>query len=244
MSNTENARSLLISGESGNGKSASLRSLADREDILYLNCEAGKPLPFKNNFTRKTITDPKQIFQYYNAVRNGKTGDKTFNVIITDTITFMMDMFESQYVLDTADTMKGWSNYQQFFKEFMFEHVANSPAFSIHLAHLNVEIDDSGERRAYVPVKGALKAKGLEAFYTTVITACKTPVKDLSENSLLDVTEREEMMKVKYCFQTLPTRKTINDRIRSPMGLFSDDETFIDNDVSKVIKRLKEFYAE
>ena len=240
--NIENSKSLLVCGESGHGKSASLMGLADRDDVLYLNCEGGKPLPFKNNFTRKVITDPAQVYKFYDAVKNGNTGGKTFNIIVTDTLTFLMDQFESQYVLPAHDTMKGWSNYQEFAKNLMLKHVAESPAFSVFLAHVNVDISESGDRRAFVPVKGALKTKGLEAFFTTVVSATRIATKELTENDLLNITEDEEMLRMKHCFQTRVTRNTISDRIRSPMGLFSKDETYIDNDVSLVIQRLKEYY--
>lgn len=33
---------ILIGGESGTGKSASLMNIKDQEGVLYLNCEAGE----------------------------------------------------------------------------------------------------------------------------------------------------------------------------------------------------------
>ena len=56
-----NPHSILICGESGAGKSMSLYEMRDREDVLYLNCEGGKPLPFKNKFKNKVITNPEEI---------------------------------------------------------------------------------------------------------------------------------------------------------------------------------------
>ncbi len=41
----QNDNLVLISGESGSGKSMCLRNLKDPEGVMYLNCEAGKKLP-------------------------------------------------------------------------------------------------------------------------------------------------------------------------------------------------------
>lgn len=51
-----NDQLVLIMGESGTGKSASLRNIPNQERWLYLNCEAGKRLPFRNKFQTHTIT--------------------------------------------------------------------------------------------------------------------------------------------------------------------------------------------
>ena len=45
-----NDQLLMICGYSGTGKSRSLKNIRNQEKWLYLNCEAGKRLPFKNNF--------------------------------------------------------------------------------------------------------------------------------------------------------------------------------------------------
>jgi ABC-type lipoprotein export system ATPase subunit len=47
MTNTVNDQLVLIAGESGSGKSASLINLPNHERVMYLNCEAGKKLPFR-----------------------------------------------------------------------------------------------------------------------------------------------------------------------------------------------------
>ena len=70
------------------------------------------------------------------------------------------------------------------------------------------------------------------------------PLDDLTdyENDLLTFTEREKNLGFKYVFQTQITKDTINERMRSAIGLFEDKETFINNDVSLVLKRLEEYY--
>ena len=45
-------------------------------------------------------------------------------------------------------------------------------------------------------------------------------------------------------FQTRLTKETVNERLRGPLGLFEQQETYIDNDMQKVFNRLQEYYAE
>ena len=97
-----NDQLVLIAGFSSAGKSASLRNIRNQPKWMYLNCEAGKRLPFKNNFNSFRITDP---YQTHEAFDHG-TDNKDIDGIIIDSLTFLMDMFETQYVLSSSNTMK------------------------------------------------------------------------------------------------------------------------------------------
>jgi hypothetical protein len=75
-----------------------------------------------------------------------------------------MDMYESVYVLRAKDTMKGWQNYQQFFKELMQEYVAKSTKNVIFTAHiLDILNENDMVMETKIPIKGALKNQGVEA---------------------------------------------------------------------------------
>lgn len=247
MSDIEHPKSVLISGESGTGKSASLRNLRGQEGVLYINCEGGKPLPFKNKFKRITIDDPEEIFDIFDQVIADSS--KRFHTIVIDTVSFMMNRFESVHVLGSANTMAAWANYGQFFPKLMYEYVAKFHGYTIMLAHLeSVLNEDTGKWNISVPVKGNLKKNGLEAYFTTVVNARKVPLKDIEKDSvegkLLKITDRDRNLGYKHVFQTRTTKQTVGDRIRSPFGLFSDDETYIDNDAQIVIDQLKEYYED
>jgi hypothetical protein len=110
-----NDQLVLIGGFSGVGKSASLRNIRHQDKWLYLNTEAGKRLPFQNKFQNFRITDPYQVHEAFDY----GTNNADVHGIIVDSLTFLMDMFESQYVLTSSNTMKAWSDYGQFFKELM-----------------------------------------------------------------------------------------------------------------------------
>lgn len=93
---------VLLCGKSATGKSASLRELKNPEGVMYLNCEAGKKLPFKNKFEQLTITDPYQVMEAFDEAESMPD----IHTIVVDSLTFLLDMFESVYVLNSANTMK------------------------------------------------------------------------------------------------------------------------------------------
>lgn len=242
MSDNINDQLVLIAGESASGKSASLVNLPNQERVMYLNCEAGKRLPFKNKFKTFTITDPYQVHEAFDHAK----GNPAYDVIIIDTLTFLMDMFETQYVLPSTNTMAAWGAYNQFFKILMQEKVAASDKSVIILAHTKAELDEKAmEMKVSVPVKGALKNNGVESYFSTVVATKKVSLKDLDAyaSDLLHVTEQDQLLGYKHVFQTQLTKGTIGERIRSPMGMFSRQETFVDNDAGQLLKHLREYYA-
>lgn len=239
--NETNDQMFLVCGYSGTGKSASLRNIKDQENWMYLNTEAGKRLPFKNSFKNFRITDPYQVHEAFDFA----TGKDDVKGIIVDSLTFMMDMFETQYVLGSSNTMKGWSDYNQFFKTLMQEKVVKFGKPTIFIAHVLDILDErSMEMKTSVPIKGALKGNGVESYFSTVVSAKKVPIKELEnyKNPLLNISEEEQELGFKHVFQTRITKNTIGERIRSPMGLFDKSMTYIDNDSQLLLNHLTEFY--
>lgn len=241
-----NDQLVLIVGESTTGKSMSLRNFAtgseeQQKRFLYLNCEAGKRLPFRNKFEALTVTDPYQVFE---ALEVFNTTDD-YDYLAIDTLTFLMDMFESVYVINAANTMAAWGSYQQFFKTIMQEKVASANKPIFFFAHTKEELDESkGEMKSSVPVKGALKNNGIEAYFSTVVATKKVKIKELEKYSsgLLTITEEEKELGFKHVFQTRITKQTTGERIRSPMGLFTREQTYIDNDAEQLLRHLQEYY--
>lgn len=238
---------VLISGTSGTGKSASLMGLENPEGVMYLNCEAGKKLPFPAKFMKGpdgsvgfTITDPHQIFEAFDAADG-----LNVHTIVIDTITYLMDMYESLYVLTADDTRAAWQNYAQYFKKLMQHYVARSNQDVICLGHTLAIYDETNHvMENKIPVKGALKNQGLESYFSLVVSTKKMKLSELEgyENDLLDITEDDKLLGYKHVFQTRPTADTINDRIRSPLKMFSVKETYMDNDCKKLFDRIHEYY--
>ena len=237
-----NDQLVLIAGFSAAGKSASLRNLRNQERWLYLNTEAGKRLPFKAGFQQFRVTDP---YQVYEAFDHG-TGNQEVEGVILDSLTFLLDMYETQYVLQATNTMKAWGDFAQYFKVLMQEKVTLFAKPVIITAHVKDDLDEKAmEVRTSVPVKGSLKNNGVEAYFSTVVAAKRMTIKDLSpySSSLLNISEEEKELGYKHVFQTRPTKTTVGERIRSPMGLFSKEQTFMDNDAQILLDHLSEFYG-
>jgi hypothetical protein len=238
----QNDQLVLIGGESGSGKSASLRNIRNQSRWLYCNCEAGKRLPFKNDFQAATVTNP---YQVHEAFEYG-TGNPDVDGVIVDTATFLMDMFESQFIVGNANTQKAWGDYAQFWKVLMQEHVARFAKPTIILAHIRADLNEAAmEMRTQVPIKGSLKNNGLEAYFSTVVNAKKVTIKELEKygNKLLHIDPIEEELGFKHVFQTQLTKTTIGERIRAPMGMFTREQTYIDNDAQALLDHLQNYYS-
>jgi len=241
MSEEINEQLVLVSGFSATGKSASLRNIENQEDWFHLNTEAGKRLPFRNKFKSFSIDDPLQVHEAFQVAIE----DASVKGIVVDSLTFLMDMFETQYVLPATNTMKAWGDYGQFFRKLMQELVVKFKRPTIFTAHLLEELDEKAmELKTKVPIKGALKGNGIEAYFSTVVSTKKVPTKILKnfQNDLLNITEEEEELGYKHVFQTRITKETTGERIRSPMGMFTKDQTYIDNDVQLLLNHLREYY--
>ena len=241
MSQT-NDHLVLLCGKSATGKSASLMGLKDPEGVLYLNCESGKRLPFRTKFLQKTVTDPMQIYEAFEWAET----NPAIHTIVVDSLTYLLDMYESLYVLNSANTMQAWGQFAQYYKTLMQQHVARSTKRIIFIAHTSDTLNE-GEMvmETKVPVKGSLKNNGIESYFTVVIASKKVPLKTLKDckSDLLTITPEEEALGFKYVFQTKITKETVNERLRGPLGLFETKETFIDNNMQLVLDRLKEYYA-
>jgi hypothetical protein len=242
MSNTVNDNLVLLCGKSATGKSASLMQLENPEGVMYLNCEAGKKLPFKAKFKQFTITDPLQINEAFAAAENMPE----VHTIVVDSLTYLLDMYESVYVLPSANGMQAWGQFAQYFKVLMQQYVAKSTKNVVFTAHTSDTLNESEMlMETKVPVKGSLKNNGIESYFSVVIASKKVQLKALKEygSPLLNISKEEESLGFKYVFQCKLTKDTVNERLRGPLGLFDTKETFIDNNMQFVINKLKDYYA-
>ena len=153
-----NDQLVLLCGKSATGKSTSLMGLKNPEGVMYLNCESGKKLPFKAKFKQYTITDPFQITEAFDAAE----GMPEIHTIVIDSLTYLLDMYESNYVLPSANAMQAWGQFAQYFKTLMQQHVAKSTKNVIFTAHTSDTLNE-GEMvmETKVPVKGSLKNNGI-----------------------------------------------------------------------------------
>lgn len=235
---------VLVSGKSSSGKSASLLDIVKPEGVMYLNCENGKKLPFKSTFKELTITDTDQVYQAFAEAE--KMPD--VHTIVIDTLTYLMDMYESTKVLTSSDTMRAWGQYAQYMKVLMSQVVAKSTKNVVFLAHTSDILNESEMiNETMVKVKGSLMNQGIESFFTCVISTKKVTLNKLdgkvAKSTLFKLTPEDEANGFKYVFQTRLTKETVNERIRSPMGMWDIKETYIDNNLQNVINRLHKYYS-
>jgi len=182
--------------------------------------------------------------QVYGAFEKAEEKDDVHTIII-DSLTFLMAMYESMYVINSSNGLKAWGSYAEYFKNLMQKYIAASSKNVILTAHTSDVLNESEMvMETLVKIKGSIMNQGIESFFTTVIGSKKVPLKKLEgfNNPLLTITEEEEIIGIKYVFQTKLTKETVNERIRAPLGLWDRQHTYIDNDVQNVLDHIHNYY--
>ena len=235
-----NKNIVLVMGKPNTGKSASLMNLP-QSSMVYLNTDL-KELPFRDQFmVNQEVADAADIFSYVTEIEN----QASVTGAVLDTLTFLMSMYERQYVTNATNTQKAWGDYGNFYRNLIHVIKAGSKNYAI-LAHEDSFLNEqTAMMESRVPVKGSVGKTGVEADFTTILSTKQMPVKKLEghENDLLHITDEEAEDGVKYVFQTRVTKDSIGEKMRSARGLWSRDELYIDNDLNQVFKRLNEFYG-
>jgi len=152
-----NKNIVLIMGQPASGKSISLRNWKDPERKIYLNADL-KELPFKEHFAKNVeIENAVDVLGFIDQIESTATLDGA----ILDTITFLMSMYERQYVVSSADTQKAWGNYANFYRDFIHKIKSGSKDYVV-LAHDAAELNAATMTiESKVPVKGAVGRTGV-----------------------------------------------------------------------------------
>ena len=228
-------------GKPNTGKSTSLMKLANQDKMVYLNTDL-KELPFKSRFLKSVdVADAMDVLSYINEIEKASMVEGA----VLDTLTFLMSMYERQYVAHAANGQKAWGDYGNFYKEFIHAIKAGSKDYAI-LAHEDTALNEqSMQMETRIPVKGSVGKVGVEADFTTILSTKQMPIKKLEgfENDLLHITDEEREDGFKYVFVTRVTKDSIGEKMRSAIGLWNRKELYIDNDLNQVFARLKEYYA-
>lgn len=240
---SQNKNLVMVMGKPNTGKSASLRNMP-QESMVLLNADL-KEMPFRDRFLMSVdISDAKDSVDFIRQIE----GEEGVTGAVLDTITFLMQMFERQYVAPFAGTKTGqtaWGDYGNFYRELIHEIKSGSKNYAI-LAHEDESLNEQAMMmESRVPIKGAVGKVGVEADFTTILRSMAVPLSKLEgiENELLVITDEEREDGIKYVFQTRLTKETAGGKMRSAMGLWGRNELYIDNDLNKVFGRLKQFYG-
>ena len=210
------AQKVLILGDSGTGKSASLRNFAP-EEILVIN-SAGKPLPFKNHFECITPSFEKLTQDVLKAM--DKTDKK---VIVIDDAQYIMSF---QYMRRIKEN--GWDKWNDiqgdFFNIIKACDYMPEDVIVYFLSHL--QRDDEGHEKIKTMGKMLDEKITIEGLFTTVL---KTAVKDgqyffLTQNSGLDTVKSPIGMFPSYAIDN--DLKYVDTKIRNyyEIGEFKNDE--------------------
>lgn len=247
---TGNDHLVLISGSMTSGKSHSLMYIDNPEGVMYLNCDSGKRLPFKDKFLKLTITDP------YDVLRAVDEAESMPNIhtIVVDTFSYLMEMYHLVYVRESTNTQQAWGELSSFVNDFFLQYCAKSTKTIIVLGHTIDKLNEGeGVVETFVGGSGSVMKKGIEGFFSTVLTARKVPIKKFTEKNKADklkyecsdliITEDDEDVGYKHVFQTKLTKETVGERIRSSIHMWSNKETYIDNNMQTVINRLNSYYS-
>lgn len=237
------ANNLIVAvvGLAGNGKSASLEYIPNQPDWLYLNCETNKPLPFNHKFNEVVIKSPAKLATY---VQQAAANAKCKGIII-DTLTSALDMQEMYAKRTAEDKYQIWDKYRDYILNLFQNGVANCNKPIIFICHVEMAKDIKGRSKLAIAVKGSTANRGIESFFTNIVYADYVDLDELDEykNDYLHINEDEKLDDGKYVFQTRKTSSGVGLNIRSTKGLWSRNETYIDNNIMHVINKLQAFYS-
>ena len=212
------AQIVLVLGQSGTGKSASLRNF-DKDEVLVINC-AGKVLPFKNKFES---VKPAYTNMYRDIVAAMDATKK--KVIVVDDAQYIMSF---QYMRRIQE--KGWEKWNDIQGDFfnVIKHAEELPEDTIVYFLSHIERNDDGYEKIKTMGKMLDEKITIEGMFTIVL---KTYVKDgtynfLTQNSGLDTVKSPIGMFETYAIDN--DLKYVDTKIRSYYeigeGFLSDKE--------------------
>lgn len=158
---------VLIMGESGSGKSSSLRNFKP-DEVAIVNV-AGKPFPFRNKFSALTVEDPKVIM--------GILRKNAMNCYVIDDSQYLM-----AFKLIDKWQEQGYNKYTEIARDFkkLIDTVVKdtSPDTVVYFLH-HVEQLDDGSIKAKTCGKMIDNWLTLEGLFSTVIMCVATENKHM-----------------------------------------------------------------
>ena len=213
------SKSILIMGESGSGKTTSMRNLNPKE-TFYIDCDK-KGLSWKGwkdqysveNKNYMATSDAQTIMSLLSKISNEQP---QFKVVVIDTLNAIMIDDEFNRMRE-----KGYDKWQELaysiYGIIQMCNVLRNDLTCILVMHSQTERDENtGEKFTRAKTSGRKLDKiVVESKLTTVLLA--------------------KCVDGKYIFET----KNNNSTCKAPMGAFKEDT--IENDIVKVLDALKDF---
>lgn len=214
------AHVICIMGESGTGKTTSMRNL-DPRSTLYIDCDK-KGLSWKGwrsqynaeacNYVKSDV--PAVVLKYLQYANENPNG-KRFKTVVVDTLNGIMIADEMRRAKEK--NYDKWVDLAQSIYDIVdYALVMRDDLTVVFVAHTQTDHDDNGYLFTRIKTSGRKLDKiTLESKFATVLLA-----KCVDGN---------------YVFETQANRSTA----KSPMGLFEARE--VPNDIKAVIDALQEF---
>jgi len=208
---------VIILGQSGRGKSTSIRNLPV-ENTVILNTEQ-KPLPFKGSSKFKhnyKIGNPDHLVTGINKFKD----DDSVDVVVIDSFSAWTDLLMEK----ARNEYKNFDIFNYYNKTIykLFKTIKDFKKIVILIAHDEVVQTADGETIKSVKVKGkewegVIEKEAIVVLYARMI--------------------KDKEGKNQYFFETQTDGVT---SAKSPMDMF--EQTLIPNDLNLVIKGIKEYY--
>ena len=211
---------VCIAGESGTGKTTSMRNLGP-QTTLYIDCDK-KGLSWKGwkkDFNKQNknylVTDFPQVALQALRKVNEQENMKHIKVIVVDTINGLMVADEMRRAKE-----KGYDKWQDLAQSIYdlidYSLTMRDDVTIVFVAHTQTDHDENGYMFTRIKTSGRKLDKiTLESKFSTVLLS--------------------KCVDGRYVFETQANLSTA----KSPMGAFADRE--IDNDITAVIEALQEF---
>lgn len=211
---------ICIAGESGTGKTTSMRNL-NPETTLYIDCDKkglswkGWKQQFNGEKKNYLVTDFPQVALQALRKVNEQDSMKHIRVVVVDTLNGLMVADEMRRTKE-----KGYDKWQDLAQSIYdlvdYSLTMRDDVTVAFVAHTQTDHDDNGYMFTRIKTSGRKLDKiTLESKFSTVLLS--------------------KCIDGRYVFETQANFSTA----KSPMGAFSEKE--IDNDITAVIEALKDY---
>lgn len=211
---------ICIAGESGTGKTTSMRNL-DPNTTLYIDCDKkglswkGWKQQFSGEKKNYLVTDFPQVALQALRKVNEQDSMKHIRVVVVDTLNGLMVADEMRRTKE-----KGYDKWQDLAQSIYdlvdYSLTMRDDVTVVFVAHTQTDHDDNGYMFTRIKTSGRKLDKiTLESKFSTVLLS--------------------KCIDGRYVFETQANFSTA----KSPMGAFPEKE--IDNDITAVIEALKDY---
>ena len=215
-----NDKTVMCIGDTGTGKTSSLRNL-DPSKVCYINID-NKPIPFKHKDLSKNVS-LKSTQQLINGMEQIEE-ELHIEYCVIDTISFLGDMFFSEHIENSTNGMKAWSDYKSYILKII--NMAKVSRINyIFLAHAQ-DVYDEREMvtKTFAKIQGSLKGGGLEGHFTYV---------------LYNIVKADSLGEPEYLYLTNRTRGYIGVSAKTPFQMI---DKIIPNDITKFFDAVDEYH--